>query len=89
MRAVLRACMRAVFRIRVEGTWPDAAAPALFAANHPSVLDSLLLSVLLPCRNVVVLPREDLRSAWLRMAPSSTRRRTAARRSSDLDIAKE
>jgi len=68
MRAVLRACMRAVFRIRVEGTWPDAAAPALFAANHPSVLDSLLLSVLLPCRNVVVLPREDLRSAWLRMA---------------------
>lgn len=68
MRMVLRACLRVVFRIRVEGQWPDAANPVLFAANHPSALDSLLLSVLLPGRNVVVLPREDLCSPWLRIA---------------------
>jgi 1-acyl-sn-glycerol-3-phosphate acyltransferase len=34
--------------------------PVLFAANHPSRLDSLLLPLVLPGDNVVLLPREDL-----------------------------
>ena len=32
------------------------AGPALFAANHPSPLDSLLLHLVLPGDNVVLLP---------------------------------
>ena len=34
--------------------------------THRALLDSLLLALFLPGRPVVVLPREELRSRWLR-----------------------
>lgn len=68
MKRLLRAGLRLLFRVRVEGQLSEASQAALFAANHPSVFDSLLLSLALPPGVVVVLPREELRSAWLRLA---------------------
>ncbi len=68
MKSLLRACARALFRVRLEGGLSQTDEPALFAANHPSVMDSLLLSLFLRRHTVVVLPQEDLRSVWLRLA---------------------
>ena len=68
VRWILRACIRALIRVRVDGRLEAAAGPTLFAANHPAALDSLLLAFLLPRNTVVVLPREELRSGWLRVA---------------------
>jgi acyl-[acyl-carrier-protein]-phospholipid O-acyltransferase/long-chain-fatty-acid--[acyl-carrier-protein] ligase len=52
----------------VDGALGEEAGPVLFAANHPATIDSLLLALFLPLGSVVVLPREDLRSRWLRLA---------------------
>ncbi len=60
--------LRALFRVRVDGRLEATGGPTLFAANHPAAFDSLLLALLLPRNSVVVLPREDLRSGWLRLA---------------------
>ncbi len=68
MKWILRAGMRALFRVVLDGRLEANGGPTLFAANHPAAFDSLLLASLLPRNTVVVLPREDLRSGWLRMA---------------------
>jgi acyl-[acyl-carrier-protein]-phospholipid O-acyltransferase/long-chain-fatty-acid--[acyl-carrier-protein] ligase len=60
--------LRALFRVRFDGRLDEAGGPTLFVANHRATLDSLLLSLFLPPGSVVVLPREDLRSRWLRLA---------------------
>jgi acyl-[acyl-carrier-protein]-phospholipid O-acyltransferase/long-chain-fatty-acid--[acyl-carrier-protein] ligase len=65
---ILRACARAVFRVRLDGQLDAADGPSLFAANHAAAFDSVLLWFFLPRRSVVVLPREDLRSGWVRLA---------------------
>jgi len=70
MSRIARACLRALFRVRVDGKAHDVSGPVLFAANHPAAIDSLLLALFLPPGSVVVLPREDLRSRWLRLALS-------------------
>jgi hypothetical protein len=57
-----------LFRVRLEGGLTQTDEPTLFAANHPSVMDSLLLPLFLGRHTVVLLPREDLRSVWLRLA---------------------
>ena len=67
MTWLLRACVRAYFRIRIKGRPGDMAGPAIFAVNHPATVDCLLLPLFLPRPSVVVLPREDLRSGWLRL----------------------
>lgn len=67
MKRFFRACLRALLRVRFDGRLDEAGGPALFAANHPATFDSLLLSLFLPPTSVVVLPREDLRSRWLRL----------------------
>jgi acyl-[acyl-carrier-protein]-phospholipid O-acyltransferase/long-chain-fatty-acid--[acyl-carrier-protein] ligase len=68
VKRISRACLRALFRVRFDGRLDEAGGPTLFAANHRATLDSLLLSLFLPPGSVVVLPREDLRSRWLRLA---------------------
>jgi acyl-[acyl-carrier-protein]-phospholipid O-acyltransferase/long-chain-fatty-acid--[acyl-carrier-protein] ligase len=65
---LVRACARALLGVHVDGRSQEASGPALFAANHPSRLDSLLLPLVLPGDNVVLLPREDLPTGWLRLA---------------------
>src|SRR5215471_960467 len=67
---IARVFLRALFRVRVDRRPDDASGPVLFAANHPAAIDSLLLALALPVGCVVVLPREDLRSRWLRLALS-------------------
>jgi len=67
MKWILRACVRALCRVRVDGQF-DGGEPTLFATNHPAAFDSLLLWLFLPRNTTVVLPREELRSAWLRLA---------------------
>src|SRR5215475_1244371 len=67
---IARVFLRALFRVRVDRRPDDASGPVLFAANHPAAIDSLLLALFLPPGSVVVLPREDLRSRWLRLALS-------------------
>ena len=64
---LLALLVRTLLRVRIEGDLGTPGGPVLFAANHPAPLDSLLLSLLLPA-DVVVVPREDLRSPWLRLA---------------------
>ena len=68
MNWILRACLHPFIRVQVDGRLDAVAGPTLFAANHPAAFDSLLLSFLLPRDTVVVLPREELRSGWLRLA---------------------
>ena len=68
MKWLLRVCVRALVRMEVDGRLDTVGEPSLFAANHPAVFDSLLLSLFLPGNTVLVLPREDLRSAWVRLA---------------------
>ena len=68
MRWILGLSLRVLLRVRVVGRLETLAAPALFAANHPAAFDSLLLALLLPRQTLIVLPREDLQSGWLRTA---------------------
>src|SRR5690242_17109133 len=65
IRYCLRLLLRLTTHLRVEG---DAATdgPLLYVANHVRAMDALVLSLFLPTEAVVVLPREDLRSRWLR-----------------------
>jgi acyl-[acyl-carrier-protein]-phospholipid O-acyltransferase / long-chain-fatty-acid--[acyl-carrier-protein] ligase len=67
--AMIKSCLRLLFRlithVRVEGD-AGADSPLLYVANHVRPMDALLLSLFLPTDVVVVLPREDLRSRWLR-----------------------
>ncbi|HTT39651.1 MAG TPA: AMP-binding protein [Burkholderiales bacterium] len=67
IRWLLAPLLRALLRVRIEGRLGTGAGPMLFVANHPALLDSLLLSVLLPA-DIVVLPREDRGAPWLRLA---------------------
>jgi acyl-[acyl-carrier-protein]-phospholipid O-acyltransferase / long-chain-fatty-acid--[acyl-carrier-protein] ligase len=68
MSALLRFALRLLFRVRVRSPSSAASAgPALYVARHRSVLDNLLLPLFLPGRPLVVFPREDLRSRWLRL----------------------
>jgi len=67
MKLFLRACVRMLLRVQIDGRLDAADEPTLFAANHPAAFDSLLLWLFLPRNSVVVLPREDLRSVWLRL----------------------
>lgn len=64
---LMRALLRMLLRVRLVGHTAAPDGPVLFVANHPAAADSLLLSLLLPADVVVVLPREDLRSRWLRL----------------------
>jgi acyl-[acyl-carrier-protein]-phospholipid O-acyltransferase / long-chain-fatty-acid--[acyl-carrier-protein] ligase len=68
VKRMLRSAARVLLGIRVEGHVRDVGAPILFAANHPRVIDSLLLALVLPAGTVIVLPREDVRSVWMRLA---------------------
>jgi acyl-[acyl-carrier-protein]-phospholipid O-acyltransferase/long-chain-fatty-acid--[acyl-carrier-protein] ligase len=68
MKWILRNCVRALFRVGVDGRFDAAGEPVLFAANHPAAFDSLLLWLFLPRNTSVVLPLEELRSKWLRLA---------------------
>jgi acyl-[acyl-carrier-protein]-phospholipid O-acyltransferase / long-chain-fatty-acid--[acyl-carrier-protein] ligase len=65
---ILRACARAVLRVRLDGQLDPTSGPTLFAANHIAAFDTVLLWLFLPRGSLVVLPREDLRSRWLRLA---------------------
>jgi acyl-[acyl-carrier-protein]-phospholipid O-acyltransferase/long-chain-fatty-acid--[acyl-carrier-protein] ligase len=56
----------AILRARIAGPAP-AAGPVLFVAPHRALLDSLVLSLCLPLRPVLVLPREELRRRWMRV----------------------
>jgi acyl-[acyl-carrier-protein]-phospholipid O-acyltransferase / long-chain-fatty-acid--[acyl-carrier-protein] ligase len=66
IRAILRATLRALLRLRVEG---DLAALApggrLIVANHDSLLDGALIALFLPGSPTVVLDREALRHPLL------------------------
>jgi acyl-[acyl-carrier-protein]-phospholipid O-acyltransferase / long-chain-fatty-acid--[acyl-carrier-protein] ligase len=68
IESLLRLCLRLFIRVRVEGTTRGTDEPLLYAANHPRAVDALLLSLFLPRKVTVVLPREDLRRHWLRWA---------------------
>ena len=66
MRWLLAPLVRTLLRVRIDGRFTAPGGPVLFVANHPSALDSLLLSLLLPV-DVVVVPHDDMRSRWLRL----------------------
>lgn len=65
MLTFLRFAIRVLFRLRFEGDVNAfKAEKLLIVANHPSLLDGLLLGLCLPVRPVVVFPSEET-GGWL------------------------
>ena len=78
-RVAVRACLWTGFRFRVEGPQPPATA-CVFAANHTSFLDPLLLGAALPTRLVYLMtevvwrsPRMGWFYRWNQAIPLSVR----------------
>jgi acyl-[acyl-carrier-protein]-phospholipid O-acyltransferase/long-chain-fatty-acid--[acyl-carrier-protein] ligase len=66
---LLRWLVRLLLRVKVTGDLsPLSERRVLVVANHPSPIDCLLLGLFLPVRPVVVFPREDKLSFWMRLA---------------------
>lgn len=63
-RSMVRAGLRLWFRLRVEGPAPPPG-PCVFAANHSSFLDPLVLGAVLPQRLVYLMTEVVWRSRWL------------------------
>jgi acyl-[acyl-carrier-protein]-phospholipid O-acyltransferase/long-chain-fatty-acid--[acyl-carrier-protein] ligase len=68
MRSILKLIISILFRVRVLGDpSPLAAGGVLVIANHDSRLDGVLLGLFLPRRALIVMSRDDVRSAFNRM----------------------
>lgn len=71
MRAVLRAMLRGLFRVRVQGDVGELAADRLLVvANHESFLDGVLLALFLPIDPVFVIHRGVCQNALFRLVLS-------------------
>lgn len=74
MRSLLRAILRVLLRVRVEGQLTALEeGRRLIVANHDSILDGALLALFLPGSPTVVVSRETLNHRLLRLFRSSVR----------------
>ena len=68
MRALLTLLLKGFFHVTVIGDFAYRACgmPVLFASNHASRLDALLLALFLPGNPVVIVPASEPQSRLLR-----------------------
>ncbi|WP_028456019.1 bifunctional acyl-ACP--phospholipid O-acyltransferase/long-chain-fatty-acid--ACP ligase [Chitinilyticum litopenaei] len=69
LKLILRAIMRLLFRVDVQGDQSVFGPPkTLIVANHESFLDGLLLGLFLPIRATFVVHAQVMKNRWFRMA---------------------